>query len=1000
MVRRKVNRKEVHIMAEITLKLSVTKVETTGTHYIIYWELEGPPNEWYQIWYRTIPKDQEFIDYLGWIKGKEGNFDNDGIATGIRMLDRGTHTEHKVEMMTRGENEVFSNRVKLKPLEPSSDAPKEEPLSPWECTYCGKRFDTQGEQTEHVRAVHTYNISGGEEADAINALANGLSYDNYFAKAALLSGQTAADVRKRIEKGKPDVFSTIRLGTGKKPEDVYKTCNDKALEAQHKYMAMVGVATALEALPYVDIGSTTLQLMNTPIWSAGNRMATDFYYSGFRYGTEPMLQRYWFKGNTPLLPESYRLALGASRGLITDTIYKEAMAQSGLNAEWADMWLKQNYEYPNFAQIAQLYWRKTIDDKIYNNYMQLAGYDKERATKLKELTKIIPPLTDLITMAVREAFGKHTYEEQMPALVEWGAKQGLSEEWVKNYWYSHWDRIPLTQMYSNLWRGFWTADEFDRMLRIKDVHPDDRKAIIAVAYNPPSVREMGYGYDFGRYKREDLIRYKKMVGLTPEDAEKAADALIDYRTSAEWEAIRREFLWMFAHEEITEEEYLTFLKFTGLQDNIIELWLSRGQLQLERFKVPETAVEYRIVTSSEALWAFKNDLRQETWLRGTLSNLGWAQERVDVAVERALYEKAMKEDIPDIIQPRTLTISQLKSLYQAQLISLDALIDRLQLELHYTLEDATMLAKTFVITPEELEPEITTRKLTLAQLKQMYEAHMLDSSQLVVELVENLNYDIDDAYALVYLYTPELEPEVVEPEVGVTFKKPYSDAWSRRLFSQRLFIPLEVYNNYKNLGYSSVQADTLTISMLIDDIYPMLIAQYRKGMINEEYLLKELVFIGMNITEAIELLEKTIRDFQVDRLDDERKLTKSEIIKGFKAQVLTTNQTVELLTDIGYEYWEAVYIINLELVTAKGDPETFWEMKKVTESYKRALNRNSKSIPEEVLMLDKEVKKLGKELKELEDTNANEATVAKKVGEVSQVKARLRKVLVLKKLRE
>jgi len=982
----------------IGLELTITSIDVHVWYWVINWKLKGPPGEWFQIYYRAKEPDEEWVYDETWVSIRQGNFNTEGAATGMVELKRPDYDGKKIQIMAIGENDVFSNDVKIPPLIPTEDQPPTPPELKYCCPYCKKCFATKEELIVHIDTEHIPQEQGTQAAGEVTKVAEALDYDSYIDSIAQRMGMSGYQVTGKPRVDIDERFSTERLGTGKTLQEIIDSCDKAAWEANSKYHTLVAAAMVSELIPWIDVGSASLHAMSAPRWGAGNRMATDYFYSGYRYATDPILQRYWFSKETPLLPEAYRLSLAASKGILTDAKYKEAMAQSGLNAEWADMWVKQNYLYPDFGQITNMYWRKLLDEKTYEPLMRLAGYRKEDIGKLKKLTEIIPPLTDLITMAVREAFGDHTYEKQMPALVDWGAKQGLSEEWVKNYWYAHWDRIPLTQMYANLWRGYWDKDAFDRMLRIKDVHPDDRKAILDVAYLPPSIRELGYGYDFQRYNRDDIVRYRRWGGLNKEDAEKAADALIDYRTSAEWEAIRREFLWRFAHEMDTEEEYRNFLAWTGLQPYVIDLWVYRGWIQQDRYKVPDTAIEYRIVTSSEALWAFKNNLKDEKWLRATLENLNWDKTRVDLAVERALYEKAMKEDIPDIIKTKTLTISQLKSLYNAQLISIDLLAQRLQTELHYTPEDAAMLAKTFVTPPVEPEPAPEPRKLTLAQLKQLYEAQVINKAQLIVEMVDSLNYDINDASAIADLYTPKFEPEVVVPEEKVIYTKPYSDAWSRRLYAQRLLMGSQVYSNYLALGYVPKQAEKLTISMLIDDVYPMITAQYSKGLINEEQFMQVLVDIGMEGWQAIELMDRTIRDYQVDRLDDERKLTKAEIIKGLKKEVITIDQTVELLTDIGYEYWEAYYIVNLELVVAAGDPETFWDMKKVTEAYKRALNRNSKIIPEEVLMLDKKLKKLKQELEELKKADADEKTIAKKVVEIGDVEARLRKVIVLKKL--
>ena len=980
------------------LKLTTTPFAVTVVYYTFTWRLEGPPFQWFQLWKRTIHKDEEFVDFVGWEEVRQGNFSANGTAANTIMFERPKYTDHKVQLMAIGENDEFSNMVDVGPLEAGPEDPPEPPK--YACPYagCTKRFYTLEELKAHIEKEHLPDGTDVEMLDKVDKIAEALTYESHITSIAPRLGTLEGNIRASVDPKDFIPYIADFPLVGKTPAEIYKKTNTDAIKANLKYAGMVSAAAIAEALPFVDVGMATLQYMSSPQWGAGNRMAGDFYYASYRYITDPMIQRHLFKLHTPLLPEPYRLAMAASQGIIGTKEYNDAMAQSGFNAEWADMWKMQNHNWLNFAQIAELYWRDKIDDPHFNMLMNLAGYYPPMISTLKELTKLIPPAQDLVTMVVREAFMPEMVTESPEVFALYMGKKGFSKEWADRYWTMHWQPIPLRQAYENYWRGNWTKEQLDFALKIADVHPMWRNDIINVAYGPPGIREMGYGYDMQVYDKEDIVRFRRWGGLSPEDAEKAARSLIEYRTSAEWEAIRREFLWRFAHEQDTEEEYRAFLEYTGCRPEIVDLWVIRGQIQQERYKVPETAIEYRIVTSSEALWAFKNDLKNEQWLRSTLENLTWTDDRIDLAVERALYEKAMKEDMPDIIQPKTLTISQLKSLYDAQLISMDALIDRLQLELHYTLEDATNLAKTYIKPSVEPEPEPEPRKLTLAILKQLYESQVITKAQLIVELVDSLNYAIEDAYAIAELYTPKFEGEPTVPEEQIVYKKPYSDAWSRRLYAQRLLMDSQVYTNYIALGYVPKQAEKLTISMLIDDVYPMITAQYMKGLIDEEGFLSVLIDIGMEAWQAIDLLERTIRDYQVDRLDDERKLTKAEIIKGYKNEVLTVSQAADLLMDIGYEYWEAQYILTLEIVIAAGDPETYWEMKKVTESYKKALNRENKPVPDEVLMLDKEIKRLKSELEELKKDDANVNKIAEKVREIADYEARLRKVLALTKL--
>ncbi|GAI90329.1 unnamed protein product, partial [marine sediment metagenome] len=78
------------------------------------------------------------------------------------------------------------------------------------------------------------------------------------------------------------------------------------------------------------------------------------------------------------------------------------------------------------------------------------GIHPDYAGVYKELAYQIPPIADIITMAVREAFTPAIaerfgqYQDYPPDLEVWAAKKGLSKEWSERYWAAHWS-LPSAQ---------------------------------------------------------------------------------------------------------------------------------------------------------------------------------------------------------------------------------------------------------------------------------------------------------------------------------------------------------------------------------------------------------------------------------------------------------------------------------------------------------------------------------------------------------------------------
>jgi len=151
---------------------------------------------------------------------------------------------------------------------------------------------------------------------------------------------------------------------------------------------------------------------------------------------------------------------------------------------------------------------------------------------------------------------------------------------------------------------------------------------------------------------------------------------------------------------------------------------------------------------------------------------------------------------------------------------------------------------------------------------------------------------------------------------------------------------------------------------------------------------------GLEAEDAERLTYKIVNEYKWDRLSKEKDLTKSEILKGYKKEVIDYYDSVSLLTDLGYAEWEAQYILELERVVEVGDPEGYWDMKKVTEAYKKALGVEAKVVPESLLVWEKRVKQLREEKKKLEEEKASEEEIAKKAIDLLEAEGTYRKIMV------
>jgi len=633
------------------------------------------------------------------------------------------------------------------------------------------------------------------------------------------------------------------------------------------------------------------------------------------------------KDLTVQYPEPYRLAEIHSKGLTTNEEYLSVTRKFGLENGWSLLWAEGQMRYPDFTTALALLRRGDIDEDTFYYWMQRDQVGPGETEAMLKLKDVIPPIQDLIRFAVREAYGDHSSEVQYPAMVDIAKKMGLTEQASEWYWYAHWDRIPVNLMFANYHRGLWDTTKLEHMLKIVDVHPDDRKDIINVAYSPPSIREMGYGFDVGVYTLEDIKRFRRWGGLSPTDAEKAGEAMVAYRTEAERNSVRTELMYAYGFDRITKDELESRLATLPTPIEAIDLWIERAELYRERVLKPTTDVEGRTVSSSEALTAFKLGLRDEAWTRAMLAKLFWTVERIDTAVERAKLE-----------------IEQ----------------DKAKLE------------------------EVKYRKLTIAQITNSYKLKLITRDEMTTEFVI-IGYSADDAALLTEVYTA---PEAITAAV-----KNYTITDAVKLYRYQLFDELDIYSNYLLEGYDDVHASMLTLMTKLDYDYPILANLYEKGYINLEQIMAELKKMGLDDYHAKLLIDRTMYTYGVSRLASEKDLTKAEILKGAKNNVFNITQAVGLLEGIGYDENEAYYLLAINKVIAAGDPDGYWDMRKVTEQYKKARGEKYVDVPDELIMLEKQLKDAKAKLDELKKTPEKEEEIKEAALALNTIEQRMRELI-------
>lgn len=190
-----------------------------------------------------------------------------------------------------------------------------------------------------------------------------------------------------------------------------------------------------------------------------------------------------------LLPVAESI-LSLHRGIISDDAAMQNILGAGYTREDAEKLIQLGHSIPDITFIYNMFYRDLIDESGFDFSLRALGFAEGFIEPLKELAFFIPPVQDIITMAVREVFSPEIarkqgqFEDFPEDFAKFAKQQGVSREWAERYWAAHWS-LPSVQMgYEMLHRGVINKERMSELLRALDVMPFWREPLIEISFRP------------------------------------------------------------------------------------------------------------------------------------------------------------------------------------------------------------------------------------------------------------------------------------------------------------------------------------------------------------------------------------------------------------------------------------------------------------------------------------------------------------------------------------
>jgi len=496
-------------------------------------------------------------------------------------------------------------------------------------------------------------------------------------------------------------------------------------------------------------------------------------------------------------------AAAVAQGKAKQAAYLDETRKRGMPDTEALLLVELQRKYLGANDLLQAYlrgevtWQKVVQD------LRAGGLSEDDINLLLKLTNVIPPISDLIRMAVREAFSEQVvarfgYDQDFPGdVVPFAKKQGLSEDWVKRYWRAHWELPSPTQGYEMLHRGLISKDDLELLLRTADYAPYWRDKLIGISYSPYTRVDVRRMYGMKILNRDQVKRAYMDLGYDEEKADKLAEYTIRYedengasKKQEVHDLTQSAIISAYKKGIISRQEANDHIKALGYEPEDIQLLLDIADAQLAVDRKPDWQPEYLRDMISIVEQSYIKALIGDAEARAMFSSLGLGDPEIQYRLDSLQHAKASKEQdrVLDMIGDAYINGS-ISHLDAVNLIGQQGIPASMQTELFKNWDTVKSLR---------------SKKLSEAQYSDLWDAGIIDDAQYLEEL-RGLGYSEKDVSLLYSLrkfqQTGGAAPKPSEKSLSLS---QYTKALQSGLMTKEQFIA-----QLTKMGYSPQDIDIL-----------------------------------------------------------------------------------------------------------------------------------------------------------------------------------------------
>ncbi len=435
------------------------------------------------------------------------------------------------------------------------------------------------------------------------------------------------------------------------------------------------------AQEYLNIDPVDFKLWE---WLGLQRLTTEQAHTAFRRGLISEVdfsyiasQIGWSKVDTDMLKETGWLVPNAML-LIQGNLHQEQsndtilsdISRADINPVFAQTYLDGVLTKPASIDILNYGLRQDASLSGIEAQLRKIGIHPDYTHVYKELAYQIPPVADIITMAVREAFTPAIaarfgqYEDLPDDFVLYAGKKGLTKEWAARYWAAHWSLPSPQQGFEMLHRGIINEDELFMLMRALDIMPYWRTKLMQMSYRRLTRVDVRRMYREGVLDEQEVLEAYLQHGYAPENAKRMTQFTVKQTLSTLAKFTSADILSAYSKQMLSRSDARSLLNMIGKTGSDVTFILSTAD-----YKRSWAMTEQQIK-------GIRNLYRQRIYTddqtRDKLSKLNLPADRIITLMEQWYYEVEAEDK-------KTWTTAQTLKFIEDKIITKDRGIQELRI---------------------------------------------------------------------------------------------------------------------------------------------------------------------------------------------------------------------------------------------------------------------------------------------------------------------------------